>query len=506
MPVVDYEASPTLAKFIKGRKFYSLACGNRGSGKSTAGLFRTIMLANEQKKQYYPLRWAVVRDTRKNLGLTLARTIKQWLPEPYCHWRGKPEEPECCDIYIGDKKHLVHILHFDFFGINSPADHDRFQSYEASGVWIEEPCPLRTNTEFISSGVSESVLATAITCLRGSPYPSIQLTMNPPSADHWVAQLFHLPGYEACADMELEMPPDQLRIREQIRQDTSIFMVPMAENAAERVTPGYMERNRQILLATGHTDLYARLVEGRVGYVDVGVRVMPEFCGAHLAAGIRVIPNVPLILAWDFGLYATCIAAQVSPQGYLLIHKAWSRENTGVQQLCRTLVQPWLAEQDVKTWWYCGGHEAKEREQSNSEESALRTIVRELGHAPYKPAPISWSARRLAGKEGLERYISGIPWIRVDPQGAAMLVRSLDGGWSYEVTPSEQVRNEQVPPKGRFSHLGDAFLALCAVLLRKTDAQSRSVQRSYAPTVKYPVSVPGYAGSSRRCLISSMNL
>ena len=321
--------------------------------------------------------------------------------------------------------------------------------------------------------------------------------MNPPSADHWVAQLFHLPGYESCADLEIEMALEQLKIREQIRADTAVFMVPMAENAAERMTPGYMERNRQILLATGHSDLYARLVEGRVGYVDIGVRVTPEFCGAHLAQGLRVIPNVPIILAWDYGLFSTCIAAQVSPQGYLLIHKAWSRENTGVQQLCRELVHPWLVQQETKQWWYCGGHEGKEREQANSEETAVRTMMRELGGAPYKPAPVSWPARRLAGKEGLERYISGIPWVRIDPQGAAMLVRALDGGWAYDVTASEQVRNEQVPPKGRFSHLGDAFVALCAVLLRKTDSQARSVQRSYAPTARFPVSVPGYAGSSR---------
>ena len=127
-----------------------------------------------------------------------------------------------------------------------------------------------------------------------------------------------------------------------------------------------------------------------------------------------------------------------------------------------------------------------QREQSNSEETALRKIVQKLGIAAYKPAPVSWSARRDAMKEGLGRYVSGTAWIRVDQQGAAMLVRCLDGGWAYEVNASEQVRNETVPPKGRFSHLGDAFAALCAVLLRKTDAQSRSVQKPRTSQVRYP--------------------
>lgn len=498
MPVVDFEASPTVAKFIASRAFYNLVCGPRGGGKTSAGLMRTIMLARECPSRFYPLRWAVIRDTRKNIGLTLAKTIKYWLPEPYARWRGKPEEPESCDIYLGKKPALIHLLHFDYFGINSPADHDRFQSYEASGgVWIEEPCPLRTNQEFLSSGVAESVLATAITCLRAGPAPNVQLTMNPPSADHWVAQLFHLPGYESYADAELEMPSNQIRVREEIRANTNVFMMPPGENAAERLTPGYVERNRQILLATGHTDLYARLVEGRVGHVDVGVRVTPEFNGAHLAPGTTVIPHVPMILAFDFGLFATCIAAQVSPQGYLLIHRAWSRENTGMKQLCQLFVHPWLSQQPVERWWYCGGHEGTERDQSNSEWNAVKEIIQTLGPAPYKPGPISWPARRLAMKDALSRTPGGIQWVRIDPQGAALLVRALDGGWSYETNASEQVRNETVPPKGKFSHVGDAFAALCAVLLRKTDAQARQIARPSQSQTRFSAPVSGYHSMNR---------
>ena len=496
MAIVDFEASPTVAAFIASRKFYNLIAGGRGSGKSSGSLMRTITTARATPPRYYPLRWAVIRDTRKNIGMTLSKTIKYWLPEPYARWRGKPEEPESCDIYLGKLPNLVHLIHFDFFGINSPSDHDRFQSYEASGgIWIMEPCPLRTNQEFLSSGVAESVLASAVTCLRAAPYPTVQLDMNPPSADHWTAQLFHLPGYEACADEELEMPPAQILARENIRANSAVFMMPAGENAAERITPGYVERNRQILTATGSTDLLARLVDGRVGYVDVGLRVTPEFNSAHLAPGLHVLPNVAMILAWDFGLFATCIAAQVSPQGYLLIHRAWSRENTGIKQLCEAYVHPWLSQQPVERWWYCGGHEAKQREQSNSEETALVAIVRALGAAQYKPAPVSWSARRQAMKEGLTRTPGGIQWVRIDPQGAALLVRALDGGWSYDTNASELVRNETVPPKGRFSHLGDAFAALCAVLLRKTDAQARQITRPRASQTHFPSHVQGYISS-----------
>lgn len=486
MPIVEYSPLPTLSRFLRSEALYNVCCGARGSGKTTAGLMRTILLARQADPKYYPLRWAVIRDTRKAIGLTLAKTIKAWLPEPYAKWRGKEEEPESCDIYLGGKGTLEHILHFDFFGVNSPADHSRFQSYEASGgVWIEEPCPLKTNTEVLSTGVGESVLATAVTCLRAAPRPSVQLTMNPPSGDFWVAQLWKLPGSEPFSDLELDMGEGQLAARESIREQSAVFMVPMEENSAELVSRGYVQRNRDILLATGDKALYARLVEGRVGSVDVGVRVAPEFGGHHIVSQLPVLANVPAILAFDYGLNPTCIVAQVTPTGYLNVLKAWSRPNVGIRQLLELDVQPWLGQAGIRQYWYCGGAEAREREQSDSEETALKVILRTLGTARYATAPVSWSARRQALKEALTRSPQGFPWVRIAQEGCANLIRCLDGGWAYATDASEQVRNETVPPKNRYSHLGDAMCALCAVLLRKTDPDARPVG-ARSQGVRYP--------------------
>lgn len=500
MPVVhlEYTASPTISKFILSDKFYAVCCGGRGAGKTTGALMRAIKRANMVDPKYWPLRWAVVRDTRKNIGLTVARSIRKWCPEPYAKWRGKPEEPESATIWIKGKA----VVHFDFFGVNSPGDHDRFQSYEASGgIWLEEPCPLATNTEFVASGIAESVLAAAQTSVRGGPNPSIQISMNPPSADHWTAQLFHLPGFEAAGDLEAEMPEEARYQRSVIRANADIFMVPPTECAAERETPGYTERNRQILLATGRGDLYARLVEGRVGFANVGEKVTPEFHGGHLAPGLSVIPNIPFLLAFDFGLNATCIVSQISPQGYLLIHKAWTRDNAGMKQLIEQDVHPWLAQQPVQSWSYCGGPEAREREQSDSEETALRMIVSKLGPGNYRAGPVSWSARRDALRDGLTRNPGGLTWIRINPAGASLLVRALDGGWFYPTDSQGRVRNEGSPDKrSKFDHLGDAFAHLVAVLLRKTDSSSRSVQRPRTtPTVFRPTPshVARYAGSTR---------
>jgi hypothetical protein len=275
-------------------------------------------------------------------------------------------------------------------------------------------------------------------------------------------------------------------------------MIPQGENAAEVQTPGYTERNRQILLATGRTDLFARLVEGRLGFARMGERVAPEFNAQHIAHGMQVLPQVPMLLSFDFGLNPSCIAAQVSTTGYLLIQKAWTRENVGIKQLLQQDVHPWLTQQPVEHWSYLGGHEAREREQSDSEETALKMIMQVLGSAPYRPGPVSWSARRDAVHDALTRTPGGLPWVRISATGAALLIHALDSGWFYPTDSQGKVRREGQPDKrSKSDHLGDAFSHLVAVLLRKTDSQSRSVQPEKRPTTRVPRLVPGYGGASR---------
>lgn len=492
---IDYTPGATIEKFIASTSVYNICCGARGSGKTTGGFMRHIVQAQRTAAKYHPLRCALVRDTRRNIGLTTARTILKWCPKPYSVWAGKTDEPERCTIFINNKP----LLTFDFFGVNSPADLDRFQSFECAFVWIEEPAPLATNSEFIASGIAESVLASAVTSMRSSPHPSVAVTMNPPSADHWTAQLWRIPGYEAM-DIECDMAEEQVAQRENIRKSSSIFMVPPSECAAEIESPGYTQRNREILLATGRQDLYARLVEGRVGYANIGERVCPEWNGSHLAPGLTVIPNVPLLLSFDYGLNPTCIVAQVSPAGYLLIHRAFSRENMGMKQLLQAEVHPYLTSIPVTQWSYCGGPEAVEREQSDSEETALRMIQKTLGHAPYRSGPVSWSARREGLRDALTRSPGGMPWVRVNPAGAALLVRCLEGGWHYASDPQGHVRNDSPDKRSRWDHLGDAFSHLCAVLLRKTDreeskkGQLRGPSRLSAQRQKYGITP---SGSSR---------
>jgi len=494
---ITYTPSPTARLFILSKKFINVIYSPRGEGKTTSGLFATVYHAMQQPESVWPLRWALIRDTRRNIGLTTARTVEEWFPKPHSYWRGKVDEPETITLLLNE----VPLLTFDCFGVDSPQDMSRFQSYEASGgIWIEEPAPAATNSEFISSGISEKVLAVAITSVRGAQHPRIQLSFNPPAANHWTAQLFHLPGYEEIGDIEAEMPVEQRQAREWIRSETAVFAIPPGENKAlDEKTPGYRERNRMALLATGATDLVARLVEGRVGYAKMGEAVTPAFCGLHIAPGLQVIPNRPAFIAWDYGLWPAAIVAQVAPSGHLLIHAAFVMENAGVTQLIEKKLQPWLQLQPLKQWIHIGGYEATEREQSNSEESALKTTLSLLG-GRFIPGPVSWATRREACHDALTRYLGNIPWVRVSDRNAAQLVRCLDGGWHYPTDISGNVNRELPEKRGTMPSLGDAFAHLVAVLLRKSPQRStddpfgNKEKRNARPTRVTPYG-SGYRGT-----------
>ena len=461
---------------------------------TVAGFFGSIHHANRHDKSEWPIRWALVRDTRRQIGISTARTIIEWVPPPYSIYKGKDNEPEAITILIGNQPAII----FDCFGVNTPDDLNRFQSYEAGGVWIEEPAAAATNSEFSVTGVSETVLAVAITSLRKSRIPRIQISMNPPPADHWTAQLWHIPGYEDAQDIEEDMSIVQREARERIRERSRIFQIPAGANKAlDEKSPGYRENMHIFLLGAGRQDLVARLVEGRVGYAKIGEAVTPGFSQKHIAEGLKVIGGRPFYIGYDFGLMPAAVIGQIVPSGHLFIHAAFAMENVGIEQLITRQMLPWLQQYpEVRNYIHVVGHEAGEREQSNSEESALKTIVKFLG-GTYLRGPVSWSGRRQACHEALEKTIGHIPWMRVNKTEASKLIRCLDGGWHYPTAGMTGTVSRDIPEKrGTMPSLGDGFAHLVSVLLRRPGRGSDwdEERRKTKPRVVLPMIRSGSRG------------
>ena len=84
MATIQYSAPPTCARFMKAESFGRLIAGPVGSGKTTACIFELFRRALEQQPAPDGIRYtrfAIVRQTLKQLRDTVLRDIQDWLKQ-----------------------------------------------------------------------------------------------------------------------------------------------------------------------------------------------------------------------------------------------------------------------------------------------------------------------------------------------------------------------------------------------------------------------------------------
>lgn len=430
--------SPTITRFVRSNVDVAMLYGARGEGKSCGGISRVLRLSAESP-QAWPVRWMVVRDTWVNISRTLLPTLKHGHKMGWWTCEFRDAETECI---LNDG-----LAHLFFWGMDNDRDANKFQGFEAGGLWLEEPAPAAD----INSGIPASVLALGASSLRqpGVKYPSVQITMNPPDDDHWTLEL---------AEQLEELAIGHLK--------HEVFRIPTGENP--HLPPGYRERMRALLEGAGRQDLVRRLVEGNIGTVKLGEPVTPEFSDAHIAKGpIPIRLNWPTYRAYDFGLNPTCIWAQTSPLGHLNVLGCIVGMNMGIEELIEQHVLPWQAKYGLnrvitreergdyhfvqgKTTAMrrrprirdIGDSAGNTREQSSSERSARRSLEALL-NTTFEPAPVEWAARRDSIKAVLTRMVGGRPMVQIDPE-AAPLIQALRGRWRYHRSPSGRVSEQPI--------------------------------------------------------------
>src|SRR6187399_1615078 len=80
---INFDAPPTVARFMKSDAFGRVIAGPVGSGKTTGCIFEIFRRACEQEPAPDGLRYtrfAVVRQTLKQLKDTVLKDILAWLP------------------------------------------------------------------------------------------------------------------------------------------------------------------------------------------------------------------------------------------------------------------------------------------------------------------------------------------------------------------------------------------------------------------------------------------
>jgi len=441
---VRFVATKTVRDFMQSDAFLTLLMGPRGEGKTTGGLFKPIYRAKQTNPQFLPIRMAVIRDTWANLQRTVMETIRE-------------QEQEGLEIQWAEGKTEAIVggglVHFYFMGMDNPKDINKLQGFGIGALWIEEPAPAAD----ISGGVAAEVLGVGATSLRQKGVePWIQITMNPPDEDHWTMEIM-----EKLKELAQELRVGELKAES--------FRIPKGENP--HISWEKRERDKALLYAIGRGDLVSRLVEGKVGQIILGEQLMPEYNDDwHTAKKpLPIIRGVEIVRTWDGGLNPTCIWSQPTKLGHWHILGAVRGENIGLEQLITTQVLPWESQYlgDREEWQFRDivDPAMATREQSNSQRSAVKTMIDLLNASPEAGA-IEWRERRDSLKAVLSRNIRGKPLFVVDPD-CKIVRKALRGGAHYpkdalgRVTPTLEAYKRA---SGLHSHPVDAIMLGAAKL------------------------------------------
>ena len=435
---IKFNPNPVQRGFIQSRAKADLFSARMGEGKSTALVWSIF----HHTKHNPGAQWALIRDTWDTLESTTMAEFFKWFP------------PGICGEYVSSRKTFTWRMagmgggKVKFIPMDDPQDASKLQSLPLAGFAIDEPAPAAD-----TGGVSQEIFDIGMSRLRqpGMNYYGAKLATNNPDESHWSYKKFVDPGTKGYKCWQTQEP----------------------ENV-KNLPPSYYEDLRAIW--TDRPDLIDRFVDGKYGFQSRGKKVTPEFSeGVHLALGLIGVRNRPLMLLWDFGLNPTCIITQVAPSGHWNFLHSFVGDGIGVEELIDSEVQPTLTQCFPKyRWQHIGDPAGKQREASNSKNTAVKMIRMKLG-GTFRPGEVSISNRLESLRMALRKTIGGGKGlIQIDRHKCEHVYHALRGGWHYPVSKSGAVGRE--PFKDQHSHPGDAtsygasILFPVAALFRKSAA------------------------------------
>lgn len=270
---INYDAPPTLSRFMDSSAFVRCVVGPVGSGKSSACVMEIPRRAIEQKPGpdgKRRTRWLVIRNTYPELRDTTRKTFEQWVPAELGKWN---EQQFTFRMKFNDVE--AEVL---FRALDRPEDVKKLLSLELTGAYINEA---REVPKSVFDLVQSRVGRYPSKAQGGPTWFGVWLDTNPWHIGHWGYKHF---SEESHAEHELfEQPGGR---------------TPEAENV-ENLPPRYYER----LVAGKDSEWVESYIDSKYPLSGQG-----SYYGKQMAAlkkAGRVVPfDVDphgIFTAWDLG-------------------------------------------------------------------------------------------------------------------------------------------------------------------------------------------------------------
>lgn len=462
-----YTHVPTIARFSDAHgTFVRGLMGPFGSGKSAGCVIELVKWAERQPvgvDKVRRARFAVIRNTYRQLEDTTMRTVEQWLPASAFGTNLKSEHRLVIDRLLPD-------LHMEilFRALDRPDHVSNLLSLELTGAWVNEarevPWP-------IIQALMGRVGRYPSMAQGGNVEPGVIMDTNPPDDDSWWHKQFE------------EVRPGNWKL---FRQPGG--RAPAAENIAN-LRPGYYDD----MASSADADFTHVYVDAEYGYVREGKPVYPMYLDSvhctdtaepNKAAGMD-----SLYFGWDFGLQPAFVMAQVLPNGRLAVFDEMVADSLGMHAFADAVLEKlatkydWIDHAKVLS---IGDPAGNATSALSKENETCFSILRGKGFRMVDGIQVV-ETRLSSVKHALGSLVDGRPRFMLHPR-CRMLRRGFQGRYNYKRIQVSGIdpRYHDTPDKNDYSHPHDALQYIAARLfgnlLKGRDEARKRKAIAYPPS------------------------
>lgn len=449
MTTINYTAPATCARFMKSEAFGRLIAGPVGSGKTTACLFELFRRACEQEPAPDGLRYtrfAIVRQTLKQLKDTVLKDITSWLKEVATY----KVSDNTIYVEVGDVRSEWLLIPLD-----DPEDQRRLLSMQLTGAWMSEAIEMDVG---IISPLAGRCGRYPSAALGGCTWMGLIADTNMPTE-----------GSPWHRFMEVETPPDwsifiqpsgmseHAENLEWLLQTPDTLKLPPESEVRRMQGRKYYER----FVRSNSPDWCRRYVYAEYGNDPSGSAVFRECFkqSYHVVDELEPVSSYPLLMGLDFGRDPCAIICQPDHKGRLLVLEEIIAEDVGLEiQLQRGIKPVIMGERYLGRSIIVVGDPAGRQRSTLYEETSF-DLIKRYGLRAY-PAPTNDIAKRIGAVEAwLLGQRDGGPALLIDRERCPTLIRALAGGYRY--ARMKNGNRKPTPDKNEFSHIADAFQYAC---------------------------------------------
>ena len=438
MTTYSLEHCPTVEKFLDDDHRHRLLMGPIGSGKSVGCIMDITQRAARQKPNEDGIRktrWAVVRNTYKQLEDTTVKSWLDWFPSPT--WgRFKIADNNYDMRWVLEDGTIVEA-EIRFRALDRPDQIVNLLSAEYTGAWFNEARHI--NLE-IWDGMDGRIGRYPAAKDGGCSWKGILLDTNPPDEEHWIYKLFE------------EQRPDNAK---------AFYQPSGLSDKAENI-PNLPEDYYTEIIKTKDEYYVHVYVHGNYGYLRDGKPIYPEYNdNVHCDPQMMAVPGLPLYIGLDFGLTPAAVICQLTVNGRLIVIDEVTSTRSGIKQFLDVL-RPYILQtypdHDIEEW-YCDPAGAQK---GQADFVSPYDIMMQEGIFPVS-GDQNLDVRIESVKNLLSRLVDGKPALQISHR-CKMLRKGFSGHYRYRRMMTSAERYADKPDKNEASHIHDALQYLCTRL------------------------------------------